>query len=919
MACVSLYIVGSHVVDTFVALLLITTAFASNSNILVATCLYLVYSDKDRIWVRNAAGEEISTLELQPYIEMEIVNCTGTVNITVWTIQPELPIGLRFSNKTGVFSGTPDVKDFKAVFTITGSNENDTLTTTLTISTGHCEYGEYLFARTQSGYGDLILKQNDVIMYEGTVRNTGKHCNPICIPKQTYEYEFTCGDYAECTVYITDDLENYYMNHRAISKMSAVKGTMETIPSKPPTILIPEVISFALEENLDEFIRVEGVHQGITITPELPENIALFKLWTLQGKSSQTILQEFTISANNTKGITNKIVTIAIGICPQGMEMIQFDIDKPVYTMRYELFNEQQPDIPIYSAYQHASATSRGICLSEGSYIINLITMAEKPGWDSSFGIEIKNEQGIIAKFNLPKEEFEYSRHFNYHKIIQLQTQWKMTTEIQTTEEWTHLEFDDKLWKLAKEGEWGSFSKQIDTIFIRKQLEIQQNMIRNTYSHIQIQIHHSNDVEITLYLNKIPIINHLGQIHMSTTSTTPISSTSTFPISILTQNTNILAAKVKRTSTAPITALIDFDIQLVTTSSMPFLQSVDGTASEIQEHSDPDYPPMSAFSNGWSRGWKVVSFPAILRYTFAENTPSVVNRITIENVNGNRPTNLRIEGVNNDNTTEVLHVMKSNNFLFNGEETIHLENMKAFPSYQIVFLDSANHTMISVGGVRFYTGLSGQCEKRKGYPKTFPGITRYGNCPLNKVGIRQMHCVEKEFGMEWEDDHSTCLQKTPAINTTFVDWVFEITNFTQKAWNEKQISMMKLLTEHLDVKSDEIDFVFSLDTSTEERKSLHIYVRFTLEADIGDHVARHLELAKPHFNIMVKNYLYTTIFQEATILYIEVYHPLNMNSVIVSCITFVLTLLFVGCICWIRSCCKRKQSTSRQENLLGQN
>ena len=173
--------------------------------------------------------------------------------------------------------------------------------------------------------------------------------------------------------------------------------------------------------------------------------------------------------------------------------------------------------------------------------------------------------------------------------------------------------------------------------------------------------------------------------------------------------------------------------------------------------------------------------------------------------------------------------------------------------------------------------------------------------------------------MEWEDDRSTCLQKTPAINTTFVDWVFEITNFTQKAWNEKQISMMKLLTEHLDVKSDEIDFVFSLDTSTEERKSLHVFVRFTLEADIGDHVARHLELAKPHFNIMVKNYLYTTIFQEATILHIEVHHPLNIQTLIASCITFVLTLLFVGCICWIRSCCKRKQSTSRQENLLGQN
>ena len=887
-------------------------------NIVRFNSIIDISSSKDRIWVQNTKGEEVSTLELQPYVDIGEYFFKSTTKIQSWSITPALPKGLRFSDYNGKLDGIPDVKDVMTVFTIVGTHDDQVLTTTLSISISGCEYGEFLFAVKETGDSQLVIRQNDVVVYNSPIRRFGSHANPICIPKQTYEYDFTCVDHFDCILYIMDDLGNYYMNSRIFHQMSSVKGTMETIPSKPPTILMPEVISFALEENLDEFIRVEGVHQGITITPELPEYVILKELFILRGKSVRPVLQEFTISANNTKGITNKIVTIAIGICPQGMEMIQFDIDKPVYTMRYELFNEQQPDIPIYSTVQHGFSYTHFNCMKEGSYIINLITMAEKPGWDSSFGIEIKNEQGIIAKFNLPKEEFKYSRHFNYHKIIQLQTQWKMTTEIQTTEEWTHFEFDDKSWTFAKEGEWGSFSKQIDTIFIRKQLEITQkmSMIMNTYSHLQIQIPHSNDVEITLYLNKIPIINNLGQIHMSTTSTTPISSTSTFPISILTQNTNILAAKVKRTSTAPITALIDFDIQLVITSSMPFLQSVDGTASEIQEHSDPDYPPMSAFSNGWSRGWKVVNFPAILRYTFAENTPSVVNRITIENVNGNRPTNLRIEGVNNDNTTEVLHVMKSNNFLFNGEETIHLENMKAFPSYQIVFLDSANHTMISVGGVHFYAGLTGQCEKRKGYPKTFPGITRYGNCPLNKVGIRQMHCVEKEFGMEWEDDRSTCLQKTPAINTTFVDWVFEITNFTQKAWNEKQISMMKLLTEHLDVKSDEIDFVFSLDTSTEERKSLHIYVRFTLEAELGDYIVKHLHLLKSSFNELVQNYLQTTEDQKATILHIDARRPLNMNSVIVSCITFVLTLLFVGCICWIRSCCNQRKKT--QNGLLSE-
>lgn len=850
-------------------------------------------------------GEEITAIELKPYTSMGELFCRSSTPVDEWTITPELPSGLQLNVQSGKIDGTPDVLNVSVVFTIVAISEGQVMTTTLAISIGSCEYGEYLFAVKKTGDGQLVIRQGENVLYNNTLRRFGPHSNPICIPKQDYEYEYSCDDHSECIMYIRDDLGNYYANVRTFRQMEAVRGRMEVVPTKAPTFLIPNMLSFALEENLDEFIRVEGIHSGnITITPELPNYITLQDSFLVRGKSVYPILNEYTITASNAIGTTKQVFTLAIGQCPQGMEMIEFDIDKRDYPLRYELYSTEEKEtmeekIPIYSTLQRSYPNPHSHCLASGSYKINMITLAEKPGWGTSFGMAVKNKHGVIARFNLPQTEFKYTRHFNYEYAVEQQEEWKITTEKQTTEKWTTSDFDDKLWNTAQAGTWGTFTKEIESVFVRKAFKATQP--QKTYSHMQIAIQYANQCEITVYLNGKAIIPYIGGEHTQT-------SISTFPISLVHDQTNILSAEIHRSSTAPITAPIDFDIHVLLVSSMSFLQSIDGVASDVQKESSPENNPNNAFYNGWSRGWKVFSFPAILRYTFAENSPKVVNRVIIGNVENIRPTQLRVEGVNVDNSTEVLYTVNSSNFLYNGEETIHMENSKAFHAYQIVFLQAEREDVMNVRVVRFLTGLTGQCKRQKGLEATYPGITRYAPCPFNKVGIRQLHCQEEEFGMQWKDDLSTCLKKTPTFNTTFVDWVFEITNFTKKSWGEKQASMEKLLTERFGVKQCQIDFIFALDASTEDRKALHVIARLTAEAELGDYLMKHLSLFKPEFNEVVKRELQLADNQVASILSIQLHHQINMNSVIVASITFVVTLLMVGSVYWMYLCCKRSSS-----------
>ena len=268
-----------------------------------------------RIWVENSQGE-ISSIELKPYITMTTLRCKSDQKINIRDITPELPEGIKFNNSTGMISGKPVVDSSSAVYTISGINSNQTLTTTFTLSISGCEYGKYIFAVKMYGNAFINILKDGISYFNATLKENGPYVYPICIPKQIYNYEFTCDDIPLCKMYINDKQGNYYMNAVAFQSMNEVTGTIEITPTQLPIVHLPSLLAYTSGSNIEESIRIEGVHTGLTITPDLPEVLTLQNLFDIEGRATESRLMTFIITVSNSLGTTTYPFTIAVDQCP---------------------------------------------------------------------------------------------------------------------------------------------------------------------------------------------------------------------------------------------------------------------------------------------------------------------------------------------------------------------------------------------------------------------------------------------------------------------------------------------------------------------------------------------------------------------------------------------------------------------------
>ena len=102
-----------------------------------------------------------------------------------------------------------------------------------------------------------------------------------------------------------------------------------------------------------------------------------------------------------------------------------------------------------------------------------------------------------------------------------------------------------------------------------------------------------------------------------------------------------------------------------------------------------------------------------------------------------------------DNTTVVLFSIQKPHFMRN--------NLRIL-SYQFVFED-AEDDYLSISHLPFLTPSNRQCKKTSDHSPTNAGMTRYGKCPLFTVGTKEMHCVEGDNSVSWEEDRSGCVKK----------------------------------------------------------------------------------------------------------------------------------------------------------------
>ena len=837
-----------------------------------------------------------------------------------------MPRELEFSSR-GVFQGIAKQDLPQTEFTISGSVGSDQYNITIPITVHGCQYGKYLFAVAISGKSTILLKKDGQIIHNSTIAyHKDLDHNPICIPHQTYDYSFSCNESAACQMYIWDLEYTYYMSGETTDSYP-VDGIMEMTPLHAPVLSFPSLVILHIHESASLIINVKGIHSNITITPALPYTMERRNPFVISGYVHYQYNQTFTITTSNTVGTTSATFTLGVDWCPSGLDLVYFQLNSQSKESERWQVRSMDGDI-LYGSFEKWMGDVHAMCLTGGSYEVELRNIEEgKKGWERTSRLSVYNkENAVIAQYKLSEYYSRQLFHFNYRFVIPTESEWKWSPDIPSNSKWMEKHFNDRKWLTGKAGSWGNFTDSQEVLFMRKSFHFKNE--DNQFTHVYFSIQHNLESEVDVFLNTKSLASNITGNHTDFMTTL-------FPISVLTDRSNVLAVQIRRsptplpptssppspvdtsssainipltmssssttTSTSTSTPIV-FDMQVIAVATSRIIQSVGGVAMAFQNYSTPRNDPNYAFSESDKESWKAITFPSILRYQFGQDKRVVVNAAYLGMVDQDRPTDFHIQGVNLDESVEELAAVFSPHFLRNGGEFIHFDNRKAFPAYQFVFYNSSTEHSFSLGDARFYSALEGTCKRRIGYSQSRADSTHLGSCPWFKTGFRQMHCMEEDREIRWVDDRSLCLPAVPAQNTSFVDWSFDLTGMTGEKWQEKTGKMTQLLTDNLKVVSDEIGYVFVQDISINTTAITRVHVRFTLESEIGDYIYKHLHLLNSTFSELAERYLDLTWTQSIRMVSIALHNPINIQlikaviitAVVVTVIMLIITLLFIS-------------------------
>ena len=830
------------------------------------------------MWIENAVGEVLTSIELDEYTYIDKLYLKSDGEKVEWSVFPSLPSDLY--NSYGVITGYTREVIPETEFVFKATNLVGSANTTFLLTIHGCSYGDYLFPHFQGGgKGTFIIRSGDQVYYNQTLSQSTSLNTPICIPRLSYEYEFICGSYYDCYLYIVDEHELYYLSS-VTYKMETEKGSFEIAPTKIPVISFPSLVTAYDGESLNTRIQVDGVHGNFSVTPSLPQGVEITKgVIRLSGKVSKPLYETYTITTSNSIGTASFSFILAVDVCPPGMTLMVLKFRRRTVLEQWKVLNSQN-EVLFDQTREHLS-DKHNICWTPGSYQFVMATTAKAGGWDSSVGLTVNDEWGVLSEFRLPDKQQETNRHFNFELSVPEKSEWLMNAG-PVSGTWQSARFNDKKWLKGKDGSWGTFSSNMNVLYLRKKFNVND---LSKYTHIHLDVKRSDDCEVTVYVNEKKLIERTGE-------SIDGYARSTFPVSILKSST-IVAVEIHRASHSPETSEIVFDLRATIVSSSCIIQSLNGKASDLSG-SFATNSPENAFDLSSYSYWEPKSLPATLRYTFGNDTSVVVNKAAIYSMKVDTPSSLRIEGVNKDNSTVVLYSMKIQTFLRNNKEVIYFENSQSFPSYQFVFEDSVSGLLFQVYDARFYSCTDRNCKKKGSYAASYPDTTQYGRCPLMSVGMNQMHCEEGDGNVSWREDRSACLKRTPSQGVAYVDWSFILVNMTRIDWSLMSAQMIKLLTDHMRIAENEIKFVLDRDVSNVTTIKLSVLCRFTVEYELGDYMLKHLNLLSSQFNELVQGYIKINPYITAWIEEVHLREPIQISSIVLVCVTAAIVLLLVG-------------------------
>ena len=480
-------------------------------------------------------------------------------------MKEQLPAGLDFNSISGKITGIPIPMHSSATYTITASNSAGSVSSTLSIVIEPCQYGDLLYPEfASSGSGTLLLSSEGTVYYNRTVKARESYKNGICVPRKTVDYAFSCADtITSCSFYINDKDNTVYLSFISVYSIQKT-GSFEVKPTKKPIITVSPLVTLYSGEQVYVPISIEGVRSSIKVLPDLPSQLKISdNVPMITGTIKASLMKKYTLTASNTVGESSVEFTLAVDQCPEGLKSLTIQMKMNKVFERWQVYDSQ--NTLLFDQLNDYRSNRHRVCWTPGTYRFDLFSTQE-PGWSSNAWLDVMDETGILAEFRLPDDAMQASRHFTWEYLVPQQSEWKMKRG-NVDKKWTRVKFNDKKWESGHDGAWGSFSKDVSSVFLRRAFSLDASKF--TFLHLNVK--RSEACEVIAYLNEKEVAHLAGPASASYHRIT-------LPISTL-PSSNVLAVEIRRSGASSESAPITFDAIVSTASSGCIIQSVNGVAS----------------------------------------------------------------------------------------------------------------------------------------------------------------------------------------------------------------------------------------------------------------------------------------------------------------------------------------------------
>lgn len=807
----------------------------------------------DQIQVLDWNGKPITSYTVWRYAEGRWLQFKAPSEVDYWDVSPILDCITVRADKMAItaWEVVP-----RTTLTITAVLFDRNLTLPFDIEVKECAYGSFTKLR---GEMRVTLYHQGEQVYDGRVSNT-----LVCIPHGFIQYKLTSYDSNQ--LYVEDESGVTFFVRNFYGFNTTYEGAFRNVLDDPVEFNFPSFITVTPGVEKYFLMPLEGPVSRIVYDPPIEGGGYFISIL----RNEPGVTQQKVIVTTNGKNKTFSFDVYA-GSCPEGKTLIR-------------LGNEGGAAFLIKDSFHNQMNTGlQPYCMDGGLFDVIAYTT-------NSVSLFVFNGGYLFYKKSIQgSSELQYIPVALTY-LLSYSSQLAFATGAPSNQ-WAAPDFNEKGWKHASEGSWGSFDASKTAAF-RGHFAVDNVYVISTFS---LYLRGEGHAEVFVNGNAFSSAE-LGDARVVLT----------LPSSFCRTGNNVVA--VKLTQGASSTIRFGLTLQINLSSSLPV---ANGVASAIQEHPDPEYPPKNAFKvmNCGESTWMITSFPAELIYTF-NNTQQVVNRVSMQLLSNDA--SVEMVGVTGNERVTLLFANGTLRKKLAGGITF--SNTRAFHSIHLIFR-SAETGPVKVRCVLLTSVPKFTCAKKYGISNAVEGSSFYRRCPLFSTGRKVVTCSRDEYEPYWKETNQ-CYTKNPEKGYEFIDWTFTIRGIELGDWYGKMGAMTQVLVDNTYLRAGDVQYLFADFTVDNGVSVMTAFSRCEVDTAFGEVIQRNFKKLTPRFNELVKSKLGGSI-QSAAIDKVVLRHYVNWVLVITVSVVVLIVVLLLSV--YLVSRMKKGQMKSLRRKRSGEN